>query len=302
VRAGPVMRIGALGAGLLGCAIAASAQQLEPRAYSPSPVGTNFVLLPYTYQTGSVLVDPSLPVKDVDATINAVSAGYSHTFSFFGRSASAALILPYVWLKATGEVFEQARTATRSGQGDMTVRLTTNLLGGPALTPQEFAHMIPETTLGASLVVSMPTGQYDSTKFINIGTNRWAFKPELGLSHPVGRWSFEAYAGVWLYTANDDYVGRSRTQEPLFALQGHVAYTFLPGLWLAVDGTWYSGGQTSVNGVLDLDRQQNTRFGATLAVPLGRGHSVKVVWSKGGSARIGQDFTTTGLTYQYRWF
>ncbi len=301
---GPVTRRHLLAAVLLlvGSGVA-SAQQLEPRAYSPSPVGTNFVLFPYAYQTGSVITDPSLPIKDVDATVNTLSALYSHTFSFFGRSASAALVLPYVWAKATGEVFEQARTVTRSGQGDMAVRFTTNLIGGPALTFGEFASRTPETTLGASLVVSMPTGQYDGARLVNIGTNRWAFKPELGLSHPLGKWTFEIYAGVWLYTANDDFFGGNRrTQEPLLALQGHVAYTFFPGLWLAVDGTWYSGGRTSVNDLLNADRQSNARFGATLALPLGHGHSIKVAWAKGASVRIGQNFTTYGLTYQYHWF
>jgi hypothetical protein len=294
--------LAAAGLLLLGCA-EALAQQLEPRAYSPSPVGTNFVLLQYSYQTGSVITDPALPVQNVDAKLDTLSGGYSRTFSFLGRSASAALVLPYVWAKATGEVFEEERTVTRSGQGDMVMRLSTNILGGPALTPREFARRTPETTLGASLFVSMPTGQYDGSRLINIGTNRWAFKPELGLSHPLGTWSFEVYAGAWLYTANDDFFGGNRrTQEPLFSLQGHVSYTFLPGLWLAVDGTWYSGGQTTVNGVLNQDRLQNTRFGATLAVPLGRGHSVKATWAKGATTRFGQDFTVTGLTYQYRWF
>ena len=279
------------------------AQQLEPRAYAPNPVGVNILGLPYSYQTGAVVTDPSLPVKDVDAKINVATAFYDRTFSLFGRSASALLVIPYAWGKVTGQVGERTASLTRSGQGDMQVRLSTNLLGGPALTPEEFIHAVRGVTLGASLVVSMPTGQYDGTKLINIGSNRWAFKPELGLAYPVGKWTFELYTGVWLYTANDNfYGGNRRTQDPLIALQSHVIYTFLPGLWLALDGTWYSGGQTTVDGVLDLDRQSNTRYGATLAAPVGHGHSFKLAWAKGATTRIGQDFTTIGVTYQYRWF
>ncbi len=281
----------------------ARAQQLEPRAYAPSPIDVNIVGAPFTYQTGAVVTDPSLPVKDVDAKVESVSPFYDRTFSFFGRTASAILVVPYVWAKATGEVGNQERSLTRSGPGDLQFRFATNLFGGPALTPQEFAHTKPGTTLGASLVVSMPTGQYDGTKLVNIGSNRWAFKPELGFVHPIGKWTLELYTGVWFFTANDDFFGgRRRTQDPMLSLQGHVVYTFVPGLWLAVDGTWYSGGQTAVNGLLDLDRQQNTRIGATLAVPLGQRHSLKAAWAKGASVRIGQDFTTYGLTYQYRWF
>lgn len=296
-------RRGLLGLGLLLSCAAASAQQLEPRAYAPSPVDVNIAGVPYVYQTGSVVTDPSLPIENVDARVNGAAVFYDRTFSFFGRSASALLTLPYVWAKATGDVFEQTRTVTRSGLADMGFRFSTNIFGGPALTAEEFARTPPRTTLGASLNVSIPTGQYDGAKLVNIGTNRWAFKPELGLSVPVGKWTFEFYTGVWLFTANDDYFGgHRRTQDGIVDLQGHVGYTFRPGLWLSLDGTWYSGGQTTVDGVALANRQSNARIGATLAVPLGRWQGVKVAWSRGASVRFGQDFATYGLTYQFHWF
>ncbi len=297
-------RLGLVLAGLLLMELgAASAQQLTPRAYVPAPINLNIVSLPYGYQTGSVLTDPSLPVQNVEATVNGVAAFYERTFALFGREASAALSLPYVWAKATGEVFEQARSVSRSGQGDMVVRLASNIFGGPALTRVEFARAPQQTTLGASLIVSMPTGQYDGSKLVNIGTNRWAFKPELGFSHPTGPWRFDLYAGAWFFTPNDNFFGgQRRTQDPLFALQGHVIYTFPPGLWLALDGTWYSGGQTTVNGVLKADRLDNTRIGATVSVPIGHQQWLKAAWSKGATVRFGQNFTTVGVTYQYVWF
>lgn len=255
------------------------------------------------YQFGNVVTDPALPVKNVEAKVEAAAAFYNRTFSFLGRSASALVAMPYVWAKATGEVGEELRSIKRSGPGDLQLRLATNIFGGPALTPQEFAHAAPRTTLGASLNVLMPTGQYDSTKLINIGSNRWAFKPELGLVIPVGNWSFEAYTGVWFFTANDDFLGGNRlTQDPIAALQGHVVYTLKPGLWLSVDGTWYSGGETLLNGAPRTERQDNSRIGATLVVPIGRNHVVKAAWAKGATVRIGQNFTTVGVTYQYRWF
>jgi hypothetical protein len=299
-----VKRTGFLLTGLfLAGLAAASAQQLEPRAYTPLPINMNFVGLPFVHQTGSVVTDPTAPIQNVDAKINFLAPVYVRTFGFFGRSASAGLALPYVWGTVSGEVFEQARTITRSGQGDLQLRLMSNIFGGPALTGPELARAPMKTTLGATLVVSMPTGQYDGTKLINIGTNRWAFKPELGLSIPVAHWTFDLYAGAWLFTANDNYFGGNRrTQQPLYTLQGHVGYTFRPGLWLALDGTWYSGGQTSLNGVLEANRQDNARIGATFAVPLGRGHSLKAAWGRGATVRIGQDFTTYGVTYQYIWF
>jgi hypothetical protein len=144
-----VKRLG-IACGLLLAAAGALAQQLEPRAYSPAPVGLNIVAVPYLYSTGDVVTDPSLPVANVDAKINFIYPAYVHTFSLFGRQASASLALPYVWGKVSGDVMEERREVTRSGQGDMLVRLVTNLIGGPAMTPEEFARSKPRTSLGAA--------------------------------------------------------------------------------------------------------------------------------------------------------
>lgn len=285
------------------CAAPARAQQLEPRAYVPAPVGMNIAGLPLVYQTGAVVTDPSLPIQNVDAKVGLLAAFYGRTFSFFGRSANALITMPYVRAKVTGDVFEDRRTVNRSGQGDLQLRFASNILGGPALAPAEFVRTPFKPTLGGSLTVLMPTGQYDGDKLVNIGTNRWSFKPELGLSWPAGKWTLDFYAGAWLYTANDDFFGgHRRTQDPLVSLQGHVSYNFQPGFWLALDGTWYAGGETVVDGVAGSDRQQNSRIGLTLALPLGRRHAIKLAGARGATTRIGQNFTTVGLTYQYHWF
>jgi hypothetical protein len=282
---------------------AASAQSLEPRAYSPNPVGANFALAGYAYQTGGIVFDASLPFSDVTAKINAASLGYVRTFSLFGRSASAGLAVPYAWGSVEGEVNEEQRRITRSGFADLQSRLTVNLLGGPALTPAEFAARPPATTLGFTLVAVAPTGEYFPDKLINIGANRWAFKTELGFSQPAGKWAFEAYAGTWFFTANDDFFGgQVRTQKPVFAFQGHVSYTFRQRLWLAASATYYTGGQSSLDGVPRADLQKNTRVSLTGSVPLGRRQSLKLFWSKGATTSIGADFTTYAVTYQFLWF
>ena len=281
----------------------ARAQDLEPRAYSPAPAGANFFILAYSYQSGEVLFDPSLPFSDVKAYINGVVGGMGHAFGLFGRSASLAVAAPYVFGSVSGNVAEQFTRITRSGLGDPRVRFVVNLLGGPALTPREFLARKPETTLGFSLVVVVPTGQYSSEKLINIGTNRWAFKPELGLSHPAGPWTLEAAAGVWLFTDNEHaYPGEVvRSQDPLYSFQAHVGYTFRPGLWVAGDATYYAGGKTYADGVPGDTRQANSRAGVTLSVPLGKGHSLKLAGATGVSARVGSRFDTIGIAYQYLW-
>ncbi|MCU0291003.1 MAG: transporter [Thermoanaerobaculaceae bacterium] len=279
------------------------AQQLEPRAYSPAPIGTNYFGLGYTYSHGSVLLDPSVPIDNVTAGINGVVPYYGRTFGLGGRLASVSVVAPYAWGSMTGDVMEVQRSITRSGLGDPQLRFATNLLGGPALTLQEYRTHQQGTTLGVSVVVVCPYGQYDPAKLINIGTNRWAFKPELGLSVPAGKWTFEAYAGVWFFTSNDDfYGGQVRKQDPLAAYQAHVVYSFNPRLWAALDFTYYEGGQTTVGGVEMQDRQGNTRGGFTVAVPVSPRHSLKLTWTDGITARIGSKFTTVGVAWQWLWF
>jgi hypothetical protein len=281
----------------------AAGQSLEPRAYSPSPVGANFALANYAYQTGDVVFDASVPITDVSAKINSATLGYVRTFGLFGRSASAALAVPYAWGSVEGRVEEEQRRITRSGFADLQSRLTVNLLGGPALTPAEFAARTPETTLGFTLVTVAPTGQYFPDKLINLGANRWAFKTEFGFSQPAGKWSFEAYAGAWFFTPNDDFFGgQRRTQETIFAFQGHVSYTIRPRLWLAVSGTYYTGGETSLDGVPRLDLLKNSRVSVTGSVPLGRRQSLKVFYSRGATRSLGANFTTYSVAYQILWF
>jgi len=279
------------------------AQEMEPRAYSPSPVGTNFVLAGYARSSGNVVVDASLPLSDVDAQLNFGTLAYGHTFGVLGRSANVLVVAPYVWGEVSGNVNEEAASITRSGPGDPRLRLSVNLLGGPALPPAEFAVRKPATTLGASLTVVPPLGEYYPEKLINLGANRWAFKPELGLSVPVGRWSLDAYAGVWLFGDNDEFFGGvRREQDPIGALQFHASYTFRPRLWVAFDSTWYAGGRSTVNGVEKSDRQENTRIGLTLSLPFGNRQSIKLTLSDGATTRVGGDFSTFGVAWQYAWF
>jgi hypothetical protein len=278
-------------------------QQLEPRAYSPSPTGSNFAVAAYGYASGDVVFDAAIPITNASANINSASLGYVRTFGLFGRSASAGLIVPYVWGHVQGEVFEQSREVHRSGLADMPLRLTCNLLGGPALTPSEFALRKPAAALGFSLYAVAPTGKYDSSKLINIGSNRWSFKTELGFSEPFGHWVFEAYGGAWFYTTNEDFFGgHTRQQAPIGTVQGHVSYTIRPRLWVAADYTYYWGGRTTVDGRLNADLMKNSRFGLTAAVPLTVRQSLKFAWTKGAATRLGANFTTYTVAYQFLWF
>ncbi|RDI99268.1 transporter [Dyella solisilvae] len=289
--------------GLLLHVASASAQDLEPRTYSPSPIGTNFIGATYTYLTGDVLTDPSLPVSNVQASINTYALGYVHTFALAGRTASIGVAIPGMSADLSGDVIDAPTSIHRAGMGDIRLRFAYNLVGNPAMTPAEFAQREQTTSVGMSLTVSAPTGKYDPSLLVNVGTNRWAFKPEIGVSQPWGNWFFEASLGAWFFTDNNNYYGgNTRSQDPLATVSLNGGYSFKPGLWLAAAIGYAKGGATSVNGVGSNNGQSNMRYGLTLSAPFAHGWSTKLAVSNGLVTRIGGNYKGISLAVQYRWF
>jgi hypothetical protein len=292
----------------LAAAASARAQQLEPRAYANLPIGLNFLVAGYAYSQGDVLADPSLPVSDASARVNTLVLGYVRSLDFWGNSGSLGLLLPYAELSASGQistsgqVAAQSASVTRSGLGDPALRFAINFYGAPALDLEQFRKYKQDTIVGASLVVTAPWGEYDGAKLVNIGTHRWSFKPEVGLSQALGSWILESAFGVTFFTDNDDFFGgHTRKQDRLYAVQAHVIYYFDPRLWAAFDATYYAGGRTSVDGALNNDLQQNSRWGATLGKSLDPRNSFKLYFSSGATARTGTKFNTVGIAWQYLW-
>jgi hypothetical protein len=280
----------------------AHAQDLEPRAYSATPIGLNFLAASYSDASGSVSLDPSLPITGLKAKIGTSSLGFDHTFDLIGRSASIAIVVPETHGDLSGNVIGNNQHVSRTGLGDVRLRLAVNLLGGPALTPSEFALRQPTTAFGTSLIIVAPTGQYDPSRLINISSNRWALKPEFGLSQPLGKWFVDAYTGVWIYSENNDYFnGHKRDQAPTYTFQLHGGYVFRPNLWLAADATYYRGGQTSIDGGAKNDGQSTVRYGVTLSIPIASSLSTKLAWSSWLSGRNGGNYQVFGITLQYAW-
>jgi outer membrane putative beta-barrel porin/alpha-amylase len=282
----------------------ARAQSLDPRAFANVPVGANFLSASLSRSSGDVALDPSLPIQNSTATVYVEGIAYSRALNAWGQSGILNLLLPYAQVSARGDVFGQPRSRSVSGPGDPVLRVAMNLYGAPALAPMEFAAYQQQTIVGLGLVVTAPLGQYDPSKLINIGTNRWSFKPEMGVSVASGKhWTFESVGSATVYTDNDDFLnGRTRSQKPLYALQGHLIYNVGPGFWFAADGTYYVGGRTAVNGKVDNDLQQNTRWGVTMSKAVDRHDSVKLNYSNGLTARAGTNFNTISVVWQYAWF
>ena len=176
---------------------------------------------------------------------------------------------------------------------------------------QEFIKWRQKVLLGASLKVMASTGQYDPTKLINWGTNRWSFKPELGYSQRWGgHWVVDAYFGVWFFTTNPDFWSRniyfagtrSQSQNPIGALEGHLSYDFKPRLWASLDCNYWFGGKTIVNGVQNpLSQESNSRIGGTVALPITKHQSLKFSYSTGSYIRFGGNYQNVSAAWQYSW-
>lgn len=221
------------------------AQDLEPRLYANTPVGMNFLIAGYSYSQGGVLTDPSAPLTNGEVTVHSPFLAYARALDLWGLSGKVDAALPYACASGSAEFAGMPGKRDVCGLADPRVRLSVNFYGAPALTLEEFATYKQDILVGASLQVAAPLGQYDADKLLNIGTNRWFIKPELGVSKALGPMTLELAAGVTFYTPNTDFFGgHEKQQDPIYSLQGHLVYSFPYGIWAALDGTYYRGGRT----------------------------------------------------------
>jgi len=283
-------------------ASAARAQDIEPRQYSNVPVGVNFLVSGYSYSQGGLAFDSSLPLGNPHLETNSGVLGLARSLDLWGYSGKVDAVVPYTWLSGSADFLGEPIQRTVNGFGDPLIRLSVNFYGAPALPLKEFASYQQDLIVGAALQVSVPSGQYDDTRVVNIGTHRWFFKPSLGASKAVGPWIWEATAAATFFTDNSDFFGGNRrAQDALYSVQGHLIRSFRSGMWGALDATYFWGGSTTINGVASNDLQRNWRLGVTFTAPVNARNSVKLVASDGVSARTGNNYSQFGIFWQYRW-
>jgi len=284
------------------------AQDLAPRAYIITPLHSNAVILTYSFFHGSIDFN-GLPIS-ATGNYSVPIFSYYHTFGLFGRSANIVAAMPYAVGHFQGTALGAGQNLYRSGLVDSTYRLSVNLKGGPVMTPREFSKWTQKLLLGVSLKVIAPTGQYDQTKLINWGTHRWSFKPEFGYSQRRGKWIVDAYVGVWFFTTNHAFFSRnaffpgtrSQSQKPIGAFESHLSYDFKPRLWISLDGNFWVGGATSLNGVENLVTQQkNSRLGGTAAIPINKHQALKFSYSNGTYIQYGGNYQNVSVAWQYSW-
>ena len=280
--------------------IPCNAQQLSPRFYWPSPRGTKVVVAGYSHASGYVLMDPSIPLYGVDSRINTVFFAHMQNFRLLGRTANFLTELPYSWGLTEGTVINTRAERRLSGFNDMGITLAVNLLGAPSMNLAEFRQLrnSPRVILGTSIKVQLPTGQYMTDRLINVGTNRWAFKPDFASLIPLfPKLILEIELGEWFFTKDNDFIIGTRKQQPILSGEIHLVKRIKPGLWASLEGNYYWGGRQKIGDNQLGDLQRNSKIGGTVAAPLGRRHSIKMGYSIGVVTAYGTDFNQFLATY-----
>ena len=286
------------------------AQDLAPRAYIITPIHSNAVTLTYALYDGELLFDGAVPITGARARVNVPVFSIFHSLRLARRTANFTASLPYGVGNFRGTVAGAEAKAYRSGLFDSAFRFSVNLRGGPAMDVTDFRKWRQKTLIGLSFKVVAPTGQYDPTKVINYGANRWAFKPEIGLSKRWGHWVLDAYGAVWFFTPNHEFFSNNQystgtnvqTQKPIGAFEGHLSYDMKLGLWASLDGNFWSGGRTSVNGIENPNTlQRNSRIGGTVSLPVSRHQSMKFSYNRGAYVQFGGKYNNVSVGWQYSW-
>lgn len=278
-------------------------QDLEPRAYANVPRGINVLAVGYGYNKGNVLSDPSLPIKDFEINTQILAVNYIRSFGLANKLARVQVSIPMADMQGRLVLNDQEVTGSRTGFADMRIRFGVNLTGSPALDPKNFRKFEQKAIFGVSLVTSVPTGRYYDDKKINIGSNRWGFKPEIGISKRFKHVYAEAYVGTWFYTINNDYFGGNELkQKPTLSFQAHASYYFKNQMWLGFNTNWYKVGEVAINDVYSGDTQKDWRIGATFSVPIAKAHSLRLQYHTGIYADLGLNYDSLTLAYQYVFF
>ncbi len=304
MRAGALLFAGAW-LWLLCCGIAV-AQDVEPRRWTPFPVGTNVLGLGYAYSEGDISFDPITRIDDADFRLHSVLATYVRTFGFSGKMARVDLRVPYHNGHWEGRVDGEPRSVRRRGFGDPLIRLSVNLVGPPAMDRQQFRDYIARhpiyTIAGFGVAVRVPLGEYKKDKLINLGQNRFVIRPQLGVLHVRGPWSYELTASTFFFTRNDEFFnGMERKQDPLYAAQVHVVRTFKMGWWVSAGVAYGWAGENEIDSLRQDDETGNLLFGASLGLPVGRSQGIAVRYIGGRTQKdTGSDIDGLALSWPIR--
>jgi hypothetical protein len=285
----------------------AQAIEMEPRRWNHLPINTNFSGVGYGFTSAEIFFDPVLQVEDATMELHSVIAKYIRTFEMLGKSARIGLIQAFQTGQWSGLLEGVPTSVRRTGLSDTFVRFAINLFGAPPLEGKDYAayraKKTSETIVGLAVLVHLPTGDYLPEKLINLGSNRFTFRTQLGIEHKEGPWSFELTGAVWLYTDNNKFFDGNRLeQKPFYSLQSHVIYSLKPGLWLQTGLGYGYGGQAQINDIKKDNKRSDLAWSASFGFPLTRKVSIKIAYlgirTQNG---VGFNSNTGSLSFSTYW-
>jgi len=297
-KTGKYLLLGAM----ISCASAINAQELDPRSYINLPTEQNFFGALYVYTDGDIHTSADVPVDELTLEIDGPAIAYARTLNLFGNASKIDISTGQAC--AYGEAVYQGEDISRKfcGITDTRVRLNYNFYGAKALKMADFIKQAKTTVVGASIQVSVPTGQYDTDYILNIGANRWFIKSEIGTSIPFGSWEFDLAVSAKIFTDNDELQGdKTFAQDPIYNIQSHLIYDLGPGHWISLNGNYFWGGDTFVDGEQKSNKAGNYRAGFTYSLALSSQHSIKFLANKGVTTTRGNDSTVYAVAWAYRW-
>lgn len=283
------------------------ALDLEPRRWGHIPLGGSFAGGALVHTEADIFADPALLLDDVEMRLDTVVAKYIYSFELLGKSARIDVAQAYQEGRWKGLVDGTPSSITRNGWSDTFVRFAANLYGAPPLEGKEFAdyraRAKDETIIGAGLVVRLPTGDYMDDKLINLGQNRYVFRPQIGLVVSRGKWTTEVTAEIAFYTDNDDFFnGKKLEQEPLLFTQAHFIRNLGRGQWASLSLGYDYGGENKVDGDDKDNRKQNYGWALGYSYPLSRQSGIKLSYIKSRTREsTGFDTESLALGIVYAW-
>jgi hypothetical protein len=292
---------------LLICALPCTAEELEPKRWSHLPLDKNFVGTGYANTEASISLDPVLRIENGEVEMHTWSAKYIRTFKLLEKSARFDFLQAYQDGSWSGLLDSVPQEVNRSGLSDSFVRFAINLYGAPPLKSKEYAEyrskIDVETIVGAGFSVQLPTGDYMDDKLINLGTNRYTFRPQVGVVHTRGKWSTEVTGTVALYSDNDEFFnGKKLEQDPLYIIHSHLVYTFRPGVWAGISAGYDYGGRSTVDNSRKDDRKEDLAWAFSFGFPVTRHLGVKMVYlGTRTQENVGIDSDTFAMGFAAFW-
>ena len=259
-------------------------QDIEPRRWTSMPLGTNVVGVGLSHVFGDIDFDPLLQAENTTVTVNSIALQYVRPFKIGNKQARIDVLIPYSFAQWEGLLVGEPKSVKRQGFADPRLRLSLNFIGPKAMTLKEMQEYMKAnpvyTTVGASIALSVPLGQYDGDKLLNIGANCFVIRPQIGFVHNWGSWSYELTSSVFFYTNNNDfYIDKTKKQKPLFAMQTHLNKQFKHRIWSSLSFGYGQGGNSIVNRQPKDDERGNFIGGLSAGMPISKKHSIKIAYA-----------------------